>query len=381
VNRVTTMPQTAVQAAPATTPANLTEDTRVRELRWAQAGGLPCRLSVQAAVQGFTLKDLLDLRPQSIIRSQLATSANPPLRVNGEVAAWCDFEVLGSRLSLQKRLDATWQQWREHLSCNDPACADSGRIWNRVSHRAGSLRVHGVRYCFPGCFERQLQWRLTHFLSGPPAKPGRAHRMPLGLLMLSRGDIDNTQLRAALAAQRDSGRGRIGEWMQQMGFSEESQVTAALGAQWACPVLSGIPASLSDCELPLPLLRHFRMAAVSYIAATRVMHVAFAEGIDYGVLLAIEQALECRAEPCVTGQNALASLLAQLEQKPRRSDQVFPQARTPDEMTRITSSYAAMLSATDVRLTRCAEFIWVRVEAAKDSANLLFPAVEMPFAP
>ncbi len=192
--------------------------------------------------------------------------------------------------------------------------------------------------------------------------------------MLSRGDIDNTQLRAALGAQRDSGRGRIGEWMQQMGFIEESQVTAALGAQWACPVLPGIPASLSDCELPLPLLRRFRMAAVSYIAATRVMHVAFAEGIDYGVLLAIEQALECRAEPCVTGQNALASLLAQLEEKPRRSDHVFPQARTPDEMTRVTSSYAAMLSAKDVRLTRCAEFIWVRVEAAKDSANLLFPA-------
>lgn len=93
------MSQTAAQAAPAPAPANLTED--VRELRWSQAQSLPCKLSVQAQVAGFTLKDLLHLRPQSIIRSQLATSASPPLRVNGEVVAWCDFEVLGTRLAVR----------------------------------------------------------------------------------------------------------------------------------------------------------------------------------------------------------------------------------------------------------------------------------------
>jgi hypothetical protein len=53
-------------------------------------------LSVQARVPGFTLKNLLNLGPQTIVRSQLASSASPPLRVNGEVVAWCDFEVLGS---------------------------------------------------------------------------------------------------------------------------------------------------------------------------------------------------------------------------------------------------------------------------------------------
>jgi hypothetical protein len=45
-------------------------------------------------------------------------------------------------------------------------------------------------------------------------------------------------------------------------------------------------------------------------------------------------------------------------------------------MTRITASYAAMLKAHDVRLTRCAEFIWARVDAGEASANLLFPAAE-----
>jgi flagellar motor switch/type III secretory pathway protein FliN len=95
------MPQTAVQTAPVPEPEAPSGAAPISELRWEQAGGLPCRLSVQAPVPGFTLKDLLNVGPKSIIRSQLPTSASPPLRVNGEVVAWCDFEVLGSRLAVR----------------------------------------------------------------------------------------------------------------------------------------------------------------------------------------------------------------------------------------------------------------------------------------
>jgi len=95
------MPQTAVQTAPVPEAEAPTRAAPVSELRWAHAGALPCKLSVQAPVQGFTLKDLLNLRPQSIIRSQLAASASPALRVNDEVVAWCDFEVLSNRLAVR----------------------------------------------------------------------------------------------------------------------------------------------------------------------------------------------------------------------------------------------------------------------------------------
>ena len=272
------------------------------------------------------------------------------------------------------------RRWRKNFSCDDAGCASSGRVWKQISKRVDSVTLNGAQYCFPDCFERKLLLRFTRLLCPPPAQARRAHRIPLGLMMLSRGDVQDTQLREALIAQRDSGEGRIGEWLQRMGFAGEQQVTAALGAQWACPVLPRLSCISDDCQLPLPLLRRFQMAAVSYITATRTMHVAFADGIDYSVLLAIEQALECHAQPCVAAQSTLSGLWARMEESPRRSDQVFTCVRTPDEMTRITSSYASMLPATDVRLTRCAEIIWARVESGNDSANLLFPAEEMaPF--
>jgi hypothetical protein len=279
-------------------------------------------------------------------------------------------------LSFHKKCDAALRRWREQFSCDDSACTSSGWIWKPVSKRFRGLRIHGAQFCFPGCFEQKLLQRFTRLLSTAPVNERRAHRIPLGLTLLSRGDIDDTQLRQALSAQRAGGEGRIGEWMQRLGFIGERQVTAALGGQWACPVLPRVPDICDDSHLPSALLRRFHMAAVSYVAATRTMHVAFSEGIDYSVLLAIEQVLECRAEPCVAGRSALALLWARLDEAPRRSDQVFDNVRTPDEMTRITTSYAAMLKAHDVRLTRCAEFIWARVDGGEASANLLFPAAE-----
>lgn len=71
------------------------------DVRWKQVEKLACNLSVEVRVPGFTLKDLLNLHPQSILRSHLPTSASPPLRVNGELVAWCDFEVLGNRLAVR----------------------------------------------------------------------------------------------------------------------------------------------------------------------------------------------------------------------------------------------------------------------------------------
>lgn len=69
--------------------------------RWKQVEDLPCCLSVEVRVPAFTLRDLLNLGPKSIVRSQLGGSTSPGLRVNSVLVAWCDFEVLGSRLAVR----------------------------------------------------------------------------------------------------------------------------------------------------------------------------------------------------------------------------------------------------------------------------------------
>lgn len=71
------------------------------EERWGEAAALPCTVSIEVPVRGFTLRDLLALGQASIIGSRHPASANLPLQINGELISWCEFEVLGNRLAVR----------------------------------------------------------------------------------------------------------------------------------------------------------------------------------------------------------------------------------------------------------------------------------------
>jgi flagellar motor switch/type III secretory pathway protein FliN len=55
----------------------------------------------RGAGTGFSLKDLLRLRRETVLVSRMPTGDSPPLRINGELVAWCEFEVLGRRLAVR----------------------------------------------------------------------------------------------------------------------------------------------------------------------------------------------------------------------------------------------------------------------------------------
>jgi flagellar motor switch/type III secretory pathway protein FliN len=60
---------------------------------------LPCRLSLEIPVSGFTLGDLLRLEKDSVVTTGLRTTEDIPLRVNRRLIAWIQFEVIGDRLA------------------------------------------------------------------------------------------------------------------------------------------------------------------------------------------------------------------------------------------------------------------------------------------
>jgi flagellar motor switch/type III secretory pathway protein FliN len=96
------MSQIASQTQPSAAPGEISEHTILADERaWGQVGDLPCDISIEVPVPGFGLKDLLALRRETVLVSRLPTSDSPPLRINGELVAWCDFEVLGTRLAVR----------------------------------------------------------------------------------------------------------------------------------------------------------------------------------------------------------------------------------------------------------------------------------------
>jgi len=262
--------------------------------------------------------------------------------------------------------------------CGHRQCARPHGLWRRVRNRPFGTRMHGVWYCMPECLEHALTEVLRRARVAAAGAFAPPHRIPLGLQLLSRQQLTAEQLRAALQAQRVAGRGRIGEWLQTLGFATEQQVTAALARQWACPVLQVEPAPLQSRRLPvvpLSLLEACHMIPVDFVEATSTLHIAFGEGIDYGVLYALEQMLGCHTEACLIRPSALRRSLRPLLEQRDPAEVVFDRVADGAEFARIIRSYATRLAASEIRLVPCGPHIWIRLERPPlDAVNLLLRA-------
>lgn len=62
---------------------------------------LPCTLAVDLPVSRFTVRDLLHLSKGSIVETGYHQSSDLPLRVNGQLVGWTEFEVAGERLAVR----------------------------------------------------------------------------------------------------------------------------------------------------------------------------------------------------------------------------------------------------------------------------------------
>jgi flagellar motor switch/type III secretory pathway protein FliN len=62
---------------------------------------LPCTLVLDIPVIKFTVGDLLNLTKGSVVETAYHQSSDLPLRVNGQLVGWTEFEVVGERLAVR----------------------------------------------------------------------------------------------------------------------------------------------------------------------------------------------------------------------------------------------------------------------------------------
>jgi hypothetical protein len=187
--------------------------------------------------------------------------------------------------------------------------------------------------------------------------------------------ITDGQLKEALSRQRTARRGRIGEWLRQLGFTTEKRIALGLAAQCGCPLfpLDGQLGALQHPNLlPMTLLESVRMVPVHYSDRQRLLLLAFADGIDHTALYAIEQMLDCRTAPCIATESALEAALQQVRRNSQCKEVTFDSLRDAREMARTARNYALQLGAREIRLVRAGRLVWVRFEADRVTNDLLF---------
>jgi hypothetical protein len=263
-------------------------------------------------------------------------------------------------------------------------CADCGHVpyrkpWRYLRRPLRGVRLRGRWYCRPECLQRAVAEMLDRQNPPGPRHATAAHRVPLGLLLLSREQLTAEQLRTALELQRSTGTGKIGEWLQQLGFSTETQITSALARQWSCPVLTLTPAAKGAVgvrsnftSIPMALLEASQMLPAEFTQASGTLLMAFSEAVDHSALYAIEQMLGCRTEACFVSPGVLGEGLRALLRVRKTADVVFDRTEDLAECARIIGSYSSKLEADEVRLIRCGEHFWIRLERPlREAVNLV----------
>lgn len=69
--------------------------------RWQQLIWLPCHLEVELSVPRMTVGDILRLQMDAVVETRWQQNADVPIRANGQLIAWAEFEGVDERLAVR----------------------------------------------------------------------------------------------------------------------------------------------------------------------------------------------------------------------------------------------------------------------------------------
>ena len=257
-----------------------------------------------------------------------------------------------------------------------PACANrncSYSAWERWRSRHSGVLLDGRWYCSESCLKVALQLTVSQGSHSTRKGSDSAHRLPLGLLLFSRGIIDQQDLARALQMKADDPQARIGECLCQLGRITEEQVTRAVGMQNGLPVLIGYQPRLERL-VPVRLQEAADACCFRTTRSPAILFVGFSVVVDPSLVRAIESILGTTVEPCVLPSCVVKERLRSLADIDSR-EVVFETPMRRTEMIDSICSYAKQLGAEFLRVARTRDYLWIRLQSGI-SHDLLFRLAE-----
>lgn len=266
-------------------------------------------------------------------------------------------------------LGGGWQALRRRWACMGPDCGERYglRAWCKLPAR---VQLQEGWCCSPECFEAAVELHARQLIRAATPPPARAHRIPLGLLLLSHGLISQAQLRDALEAHRQRG-GRLGEWLVRQGAVRENEIAATVGMQWARPTFP-----LADSQgwqacrgwVPLALLAALRMLPLYFAPAQRRLYVGFTQVVDFNALAGLGDMLGCATEACIVADSAWEAAIEQLRTTPGPAGVEnidLEDMESAAEIAGTARQYARYADARQVKMAAIGSSLWVRIRGQR----------------
>lgn len=256
-------------------------------------------------------------------------------------------------------------------ACANPRCASG---WLHFWRRREVPVFEGGWCCSAACMAARVEAAVGREMDARgSAGEGHRHRIPLGLAMLEQGWITQRDLRAALAAQRTAGSGKLGHWLVRQQSVSEELVTRALGLQWGCPVLGMefhnpegltalVPRLFVDAFGALPLR----------VAAGKILYLGFEDRLDPALALAVERITGLRVESGLVQESLFGPAHARMLEARFPAVELIEAATEPALAMALTKA-VERARPVEARLARVHDCLWLRMWLGPQSGPLPEP--------
>ncbi len=227
-------------------------------------------------------------------------------------------------------------------------------------------------YCSIDCFVKAARKRIFALVDGRSITMPHTPRVSIGSVMLSKGYLTAEQLRDARCQSLQNGE-EIEETLVRLGLVDEWHLASARASQWGHPVLGRDRISqLVDADLPLTLMKAFSAVPLHYCKSSKRMVIGFVYRVEHSLLHSLEQVTGCQVEPCFITPTELHYQMERLEAARESKEVILDASMTAAELANVVGGLALEMRARDVSVSRCQDFVWIRLAGKQRMIDVLF---------
>jgi hypothetical protein len=190
--------------------------------------------------------------------------------------------------------------------------------------------------------------------------------------------ITRKQLDEAIELQAQAQEGRIGEWLQRLGFVEEHQITAALARQYGLPLIN---LNLADANtaavrmIPGKVARYSGLVPVGFDGDQKSVRVAVTAPVNFNLQEAIRRMVGTGVIPFIGDQSVIQKMMEKLygpEELDLSNLPTFDSLNDLIEISKQIIATAINYEANDIRAELMQDLFWVRLDLPAESHHHLF---------
>lgn len=268
-------------------------------------------------------------------------------------------------------------------ACGKNGCPRMRGEFSLIVNRRQAPRLDGRWYCGAACLHEDVERGLRK--KWDALELGRSRQFPrpkLGAILMDSLFITADQLDTAVSLQRQTRRGKIGEWLLRLGYVEERQITMALSRQLGLPMIHlghAEAQSGSARMLPGQVARWSNLVPVGYDDDHGSLRIAISGPNGFQSKEPIRRMIGKGVVTFVGDKSAIETMLERLYPPEELDLSEAPAYSSVEELLELVRPWvdgAVRERAQNLQLELLEDLLWARVDLPRGTRHQFFRRVE-----